>query len=103
MISGGEFIELPKYSWGEKEYITVQDGTKAFAIIVPSDNDRFVGGEIKAILDNKDHGFNIIDQFDKFNLPNVRTYAGDNTGYAYVAYVYQPATEMEESYFKVIY
>lgn len=103
MISGGEFVELPKYSWGEKEYITVQDGTKAFAVIVPSDNDRFVGGEIRAILDNKDHGFNIIDQFDKFNLPNVRTYTGDNTGYAYVAYVYQPATEMEESYFKVIY
>lgn len=103
MITNGVFIPLTKYAWGEKEYITVPDGTKAFAVIVPSDGDRFVGGEVRAILDNKDHGFNIIDQFDKFNLPNVRTYTGDSVGYAYVAYVYQPATEMEESYFKVIY
>lgn len=103
MVTNGEFIPLTKYGWGEKEYITVPDGTKAFAVIVPVDGDRFVGGEVRAILDNKDHGFNIIDQFEAFNLPNVRTYTGDTVGFPYKAYVYQPATEMEESYFKVIY
>ena len=103
MVTNGEFIPLTKYGWGEKEYITVPDGTKAFAVIVPVDGDRFVGGEVRAILDNKDHGFNIIDQFETFNLPNVRTYTGDTVGFPYKAYVYQPATEMEESYFKVIY
>lgn len=102
MIANGVFVKLDKYMWGEKEYITVQDGTDALAIIVPNDNDRFVGGEIRAILDNKDHGFNIVDQFNKYYLQNVRTYDGDTSGFPYVAYVYDPATEMEESYFKVI-
>lgn len=103
MITNGEFIPLSKYGWDEKEYITVPGGSKGFAVIVPVDGDRFVGGEIRAILDDKDHGFNIIDQFGTFNLPNVRTYTGDAVGFPYRAYVYQPATEMEESYFKVIY
>ena len=109
MISNGVITKLQSYSWeeekkaGRPDYVKVQAGTKAVVIAVPNDNDRFVGGEVKAILDDKDHGFNIKDEFDMHRLTSVRTYDGDASGYAYVAYVYQPSTEMEESSFKVIY
>jgi len=101
MLTGFTCIET--YDWLKDNAIKIMSGAKAFVIAVPSDNDRFVGGEIKAILDNKDHGFNIIDQFVTYNLSDVKTYTGEAGGYNYVAYVYQPLTEMEESYFKVIY
>ena len=109
MISNKVITKLQTYSWeeekkaGRPDYIEIQAGTKAVVIAIPNDNDRFVGGEVKAILDNKDHGFNIKDEFDVHKLTNVRTYDGDASGYAYVAYVYLPSTEMEESSFKVIY
>ena len=109
MISNGVITKLQTYSWeeekkvGRPDYVKIQAGTKAVIIAVPNDNDRFVGGEVKAILDNKDHGFNIKDDFDVHRLTSLRTYDKDASGYPYVAYVYLPSTEMEESSFKVIY
>ena len=109
MISNRVIAKLQTYSWeeekkaGRPDYVEIQAGTKAVIIAIPKDDDRFVNGEVKAILDNKDHGFNIKDDFDVHDLKNLRTYDGDTSGYPYVAYVYLPSTEMEESTFKVIY
>ena len=109
MISNKVITKLQTYSWeeekkaGRPDYVEIQAGTKAVIIAIPKDDDRFVDGEVKAILDNKDHGFNIKDDCDVHDLKNLRTYDGDTSGYPYVAYVYLPSPEMEESTFKVIY
>ena len=66
-----------------------------FVMLVP-DDDRFEDGLIKAVIDDSDYGFNIIDSFKMVEMDRSITFEGVDEDMFYTAYIYKPDAPIEQ-------